>query len=120
MQVHGYPNLFMTMGPLSPAAAFCNVPTCIQQQVDWIRDAIAHVRARGCTVMEATAEAEAQWVEHADSLANMTLVPKTQSWYMSGKANGKPRLLPYAGGVNGYKRECDAAKARGYDGFAIR
>ena len=47
LQVHGYPNMFMVMAPMSPVAAFCNVPTCVEQSVDWISDCIRHVRERG-------------------------------------------------------------------------
>ncbi len=119
MQVHGYPNLFMTMAPMSPAAAFCNVPTCSQQQVDWIADTIDHVRQHGRAI-EPTAEFEAQWVAHHDEVANMTLVPKTNSWYMGANIEGKERrLLAYAGGVGPYRDACNEVKAKGYQGFAV-
>ncbi len=36
LQIHGYPNLFTTGAPLAPAAALCNMTTCLQHQVDWI------------------------------------------------------------------------------------
>ena len=118
LQVHGYPNLFMTMAPFSPAAAFCNVPTCLQQQVDWIADCIGFVRDQGRHSIEPSAEAEAKWVAHHDELANMTLVPKTNSWYMGSNVKGKPRrLLAYAGGVGTYRAKCDEVKASGYEGF---
>jgi len=118
LQVHGYPNLFMTMAPFSPAAAFCNVPTCLQQQVDWISDCIAFVRQQGRHSIEPSAEAEAKWVAHHDELANMTLVPKTNSWYMGSNVKGKPRrLLAYAGGVGTYRAKCEEVKASGYEGF---
>ena len=118
LQVHGYPNLFMTMAPFSPAAAFCNVPTCLQQQVDWIADCIGFVRDQGRHSIEPSAEAEAKWVAHHDELANLTLVPKTNSWYMGSNVKGKPRrLLAYAGGVGTYRAKCDEVKASGYEGF---
>lgn len=118
LQVHGYPNLFMTMAPFSPAAAFCNVPTCLQQQVEWIAGCIAHARARGCRSIEPTAEAEARWIVHHDEVANMTLIPKTKSWYMGTNVAGKPRrLLAYAGGVGTYRQKCDEVAAKGYEGF---
>jgi len=119
LQVHGYPNLFMTMAPMSPAAAFCNVPTCSQQQVDWIADTIDYVRAHGRAI-EPTAEFETQWVAHHDEVANMTLVPKTNSWYMGANIEGKERrLLAYAGGVGPYRDACNAVKAKQYEGFAV-
>ena len=118
LQVHGYPNMFMTMAPFSPAAAFCNVPTCLQQQVDWITDCIQFVRSQGLKSIEASAEAEAKWVAHHDELANLTLIPKTKSWYMGTNVKGKPpRLLAYVGGANVYRQACDDVKARGYEGF---
>ena len=47
MQVHGYPNMFLVNAPMSPGAAFCNVPTCVDQQVTWIENCIKHVVSRG-------------------------------------------------------------------------
>ena len=118
LQVHGYPNLFMTMAPFSPAAAFCNVPTCVQQQVDWITDCIQFVRDQGRHSIEPSQETEAQWVAHHDELANIMLVSKTNSWYMGSNVAGKPRrLLAYAGGVGTYRDKCDQVKASGYEGF---
>ncbi len=118
LQVHGYPNLFMTMAPFSPAAAFCNVPTCVQQQVDWISECIQFVRDQGRRSIEPSAEVEAKWVAHHDELANMMLISKTNSWYMGSNIVGKPRrLLAYAGGVANYRQACDEVKARGYEGF---
>ena len=118
LQVHGYPNLFMTMAPFSPAAAFCNVPTCVQQQVDWISECIQFVRDQGRRSIEPSAEVEAKWVAHHDELANMMLISKTNSWYMGSNVVGKPRrLLAYAGGVANYRQACDEVKARGYEGF---
>lgn len=120
LQVHGFPNLFMTMAPMSPAAAFCNVPTCSQQQVDWITDTIQFVRKRGKQTIEPTAAAEAGWVAHHDEVANMTLVPKTRSWYTGSNIAGKEnRLLAYIGGVNTYRQACDAVREGGYKECAI-
>ncbi len=118
LQVHGYPNLFMTMAPFSPAAAFCNVPTCVQQQVDWITDCIQFVRDQGRKSIEPSADTEAKWVAHHDELASVMLVSKTNSWYMGSNVAGKPRrLLAYAGGVGTYRAACDNVKASGYEGF---
>ena len=115
LQVHGFPNMFMIMAPLSPAAAFCNVPTCSQQQADWISNCIAYTRAQGSKSIEPTAQAEAAWGEHHDELANATLVPNTKSWYMGTNIDGKPRrLLAYVGGASTYRYACDKVAAEGY------
>jgi acetone monooxygenase len=118
MQVHGFPNLFMAMAPQSPAAAFCNVPTCSQQQVDWMTDAIAHVRQHQRRSIEPTAAAEAAWVAHHEEVAAQTLVPKTKSWYMGSNVAGKkPQLLAYIGGVGAYRIKCDEVKDKGFMEF---
>ena len=50
----------------------------------------------------------------------MTLVPKTNSWYMGANIEGKERrLLAYAGGVGPYRDACNEVKAKGYQGFAV-
>jgi acetone monooxygenase len=121
LQKHGFPNLFMTSAPLAPSAAFCNMPTCLQQQVDWIADCIAHVRTAGPNqVIEATAELEDQWGRHHDELANATLIAKTRSWWVGSNVEGKPRrVLSYIGGGGAYRKACADAAAKGYEGFVI-
>jgi len=120
MQIHGYPNLFSTASPLAPTAALCNMTTCLQAQVDWVTDCIAHARENGKQVIEATKEFEDAWVRHHDETANQTLVVKTDSWYMGSNVAGKPRrLLSYIGGVGNYHRQCDEQAANGYPGFAM-
>ncbi len=120
LQVHGFPNMFMTMAPLAPAAAFCNAPTCLQQQVEWISDCIEHVRAKQATKIEPSAETEANWIAHHEEVASMTLVAKTKSWYTGANIEGKTnRLLGYIGGVGVYRQLCDEVKEKGYEGFEI-
>ena len=120
LQVHGFPNLFTTGAPLAPSAALCNMPTCLQQQVDWITDCIGYTRAHGKHVVEATKEFQDKWVAHHDETAAMTLVVKTDSWYMGSNVEGKPRrLLSYIGGVGNYRNRCKELAANGYPGFTI-
>tara|TARA_R110001599_G_scaffold353859_1_gene600511 strand:- start:11549 stop:13168 length:1620 start_codon:yes stop_codon:yes gene_type:complete len=115
LQVSGYPNMFMVMGPMTPAAAFCNVPTCIQQQVDWITDCVSFVRNKGSQAIEPSREAEVGWGQHHDETAAMALVTKTDSWYTGANIEGKPRrLLAYIGGVPAYQAHCDKEKDSGY------
>jgi len=118
MQVHGYPNLFMTGAPLAPSAALCNMTTCLQQQTEWITACIRHLNAQGKTVIEPSAELEEAWVQHHDATANATLIAKTNSWYVGSNVPGKPRrVLSYTGGVGTYRQKCTDAAASGYPGF---
>jgi cation diffusion facilitator CzcD-associated flavoprotein CzcO len=121
LQVHGYPNLFTTGAPLAPSAALCNMTTCLQQQAEWINDCISYVGNEGKNVIEPSRTAQDEWVAHHDEMTNATLVAKTNSWYMGGNVEGKPRrLLSYIGGVGNYRQKCLEVAASGYKGFEVR
>ena len=115
----GFPNLFIVTGPGSPSV-LSNMPVSIEQHVDWITDCIAYARGRGSEVIEAALDAEDRWVDHVNEVANDTLYPTANSWYVGANIPGKPRLFtPYVGGVGEYRRICDEKAARGYEGFAF-
>ncbi|PIB95885.1 NAD(P)/FAD-dependent oxidoreductase [Caulobacter sp. X] len=117
LAVAGFPNLFTVTGPGSPSV-LTNVLTAGEQHVDWIFDAIAHVRAGNAGVMEATPEAQEAWVAHVNEEADKTLFPRAASWYMGANVPGKPRVfMPYVG--EDYKKRCDRVAAEGYAGFAL-
>ena len=116
----GFPNLFIITGPGSPSV-LSNMIVSIEQHVDWIADAIAFMRDRGLDMMEATREAEDKWVAHVNEVAQLTLYPQANSWYMGANIPGKPRIfMPYIGGVGVYRRICNEVAAKGYEGFAMR
>ena len=118
LMVYGYPNLLTTAVPLAPSAALCNMTTCLQQQTEWITDAIVALRAEGKSVIEPTEHGEEAWVAHHEETAAATLVPRTHSWYLGSNVPGKPRrLLSYIGGVGTYRRKCDEEAAAGYPAF---
>ena len=116
----GFPNLFIITGPGSPSV-LSNMIVSIEQHVDWITGAIAFMRDRGLEVMEATKEAEDKWVAHVNEVAQLTLYPQANSWYMGANIPGKPRIfMPYIGGVGVYRRICNEVAAKGYEGFVMR
>ena len=118
--VHGYPNLFTTAVPLARSAALCNMTTCLQQQTEWVTEAIRHLRSEGKSVMEPTAEGEEAWVRHHDETANATLIPRTDSWYVGSNVEGKPRrVLSYTGGVGDYRNRTLENAAAGYPGYEL-
>ena len=121
MQAHGFPNLFMTMAPFAPAAAFCNIPICSDQQVGWISDTIAEVRRRGAAAIEPRAETEAAWMAHHEAVSEPTLVGQNKnSWYRLKGDDGEQReLIAYMGGVGHYREVCDSYRASGYQGFDV-
>ena len=111
--------MFMITGPGSPSV-LSNMIVSIEQHVDWVADAIAHLERNGLRTMEATVEAQDAWVDHVNQVAAATLYPTANSWYMGANVPGKPRVfMPYAGGVGAYRRKCDEVAARGYEGFTL-
>ena len=115
----GFPNLFMVTGPGSPSV-LSNMVVSIEQHVDWIADCIVDLRRRGVQRIEATADAEVAWVQHVNELADATLYPVANSWYVGANIPGKPRVfMPYVGGCGPYRRACDEVAAQGYRGFVL-
>lgn len=115
----GFPNLFMITGPGSPSV-LSNMLVSIEQHVDWVCDAIEHLRSAGLSTIEATQQAQDDWVEHVNQIAQFTLYPKANSWYMGANVHGKPRVfMPYAGGVGEYRKLCDRVAGNGYEGFEL-
>jgi cyclohexanone monooxygenase len=114
-----FPNLFMVTGPGSPSV-LSNMHVSIEQDVNWISDCLGWLREHGVARMEATQEAEDNWVLHGIEVANKTLYPKAASWYMGANIAGKPRVfMPYIGGVNAYREKCAEIAANGYEGFRL-
>ena len=119
VQSAGFPNLFFVTGPGSPSV-LSNVIVCIEQHVDWIGDALATMIERGLARMEATPQAEDDWVAHVNEVASKTLFPSAASWYLGANVPGKARVfMPYVGGVGAFRLVCDRVAANGYEGFAF-
>ncbi len=115
----GFPNFFTITGPGSPSV-LVNMLVAIEQHVDWIADCIGYLRERGLAAIDATAEAEDAWVDHVNEVANLTLFPHANSWYMGANVPGKPRVfMPYIGGLPRYTKTCDEVAANGYRGFTL-
>jgi cyclohexanone monooxygenase len=114
-----FPNMFMVTGPGSPSV-LSNMHVSIEQDVNWISDCLAWLRANSVGRIEATQEAQDNWVLHGIEVANQTLYPKAASWYMGANIEGKPRVfMPYIGGVNVYREKCAAIAANGYEGCQL-
>ena len=115
----GFPNLFAITGPGSPSV-LTNMVVSIEQHVEWVADCIAHLRARGLERIEASREAQDEWVDHVNETAHQTLYPLANSWYMGANIPGKPRVFtPYVGSAGSYRRTCNEVAAGGYRGFRL-
>jgi cyclohexanone monooxygenase len=119
LMVAGFPNMFIVTGPGSPGVKTQMIAS-IEQHVDWIADAIDHLGKHQLDRIEPTPGAETDWVHHVNQVADSTLYPLANSWYMGANIPGKPRVfMPYVGGFDRYKRHCDAIAAQGYKGFSL-
>ncbi|MGI9323648.1 MAG: flavin-containing monooxygenase [Pseudomonadales bacterium] len=116
--VPNFPNLFMLYGPQSPTA-FWNGPTSAEVQGDWVVDCLCWLRENDCSRIEARPEAAEAWNEHMQALANSTLLPLADSWYMGANVPGKPRQLLHHTGVQEYMRHCDESASHNYEGFTV-
>lgn len=115
----GFPNLFTITGPGSPSV-LSNMVLAIEQHADWIADCLTYLREQQLATIEATEEAENEWVWHVNEVAHQTLYPRANSWYMGANVPGKPRVfLPYIGGFGIYSDKCNEVAEKGYAGFTL-
>ena len=119
LQTAGFPNLLTLVGPHN-GATFCNIPRCIEQNVEWVTELLTYMKAHHFEKVGTTVAAEDQWTEHVDAVAMSTLFPKADSWFMNVNQNRpdkKRTFLLYAGGNPLYRERCDTVAANDYEGF---
>ena len=114
----GFPNLFMIHGPGAPGVFF-TMPLGGELTTAFIADCIRHVRASDQGAIEATPEAEEGWDQEINAIANRTLYPRTNSWYMGANIPGKPRqFLGHLRGSQYFDRLQEVTE-QGYPGFVF-
>ncbi|QYB00584.1 NAD(P)/FAD-dependent oxidoreductase (plasmid) [Rhodococcus sp. USK10] len=119
IQVHGFPNLFTITGPQSPSVLY-NMPLAVEDHVDFAADAITYLCAHGHNTIEPTAEAEDAWVVQNNAIADQSLLPGTNSWWMGANVPGKPRVcLVFLAGANVYRGICEDVVNSGYHEFSL-
>jgi cation diffusion facilitator CzcD-associated flavoprotein CzcO len=116
--VAGFPNLFTITGPGSPSV-LTNMIVSIEQHVDWIADCLAHLHEHGYEWIEATREAQTAWVDHVNAIADFTLFPTCNSWYLGANVPGKTRVFMPCLGFPPYAEKCAEVARTGYEGFAL-
>ncbi|HEY6641284.1 NAD(P)/FAD-dependent oxidoreductase [Povalibacter sp.] len=119
ISIHGFPNLYMVGGPLSPSV-LTNVVMTNEMQVEWIAALIGHCQKNGVRRCEATRSAEEQWGRQVNDLVKGTLWENANSWYVGTNVPGKPRaILAYVGGYAAYRERCLQERDLGYPGFSL-
>lgn len=119
MQVPGLPNLFLVNGPGSPAV-LANMVLTSEQQVDWIVELIAECERAGVHQVEARRDAAEKWTERVTALADATLMPRANSWYLGANIEGKKRtFMLFVGGLGAYTEICDNVRRENYEGLVM-
>tara|TARA_B110000503_G_scaffold134345_1_gene213180 strand:+ start:1116 stop:2735 length:1620 start_codon:yes stop_codon:yes gene_type:complete len=119
MQSTDFPNMFTVLGPHN-GGTFCNIPRCIEQNIDWVMDAIEYMRDNDFKKISVDPAAEDAWTEHVYELVNATLIPETKTWFSGDNIEGKPKsFLLYTGGSVSYRKSCDDVAENGYEGFVL-
>ena len=110
----GFPNLFFLDGPCANGALVSPM-LLSEHQVEWVDRCIEHVGVGADACVEATLEAEDEWMRHMHEVSEDSLLYLANSWYMGANIPGKPRaLLSYLGGLENYRQQCSAGESNGY------
>ena len=122
IQIAGFPNLFTLVGPHN-AATLCNIPRCIEQNVEWVTDLIEHMRKEGLTEIEPKLKSENDWTEEVVAMGEMSPFMKVNSWLSGVNLNvpGKEKrsCQVYVAGAPAYKQHCEDEAKSGYAGFNL-
>ncbi|MEJ0071998.1 MAG: hypothetical protein WDO24_28415 [Pseudomonadota bacterium] len=120
IQVEGFPNMFMLMGPHT---ALGNIPRSIEYSVDWVTGLIRHMRERKLTRVDARPEGVTSWTDHVKSLGVGLLSNEVNSWMTGVNSNveGKQTriIARYSGSAPAYRARCDDVAAQGYAELAL-
>jgi cation diffusion facilitator CzcD-associated flavoprotein CzcO len=122
LQSVGFPNLLTLVGPHN-AATFCNIPRCIEQNVDWVTELLRYMGDNEYERIEPTESSENEWTKHVHEIAALTLLSNTDSWFTGVNQNlpdKKRTFLAYAGGSPAYRVRCNEVAAKGYAGFVLQ
>ncbi len=120
VQVEGFPNMMMLMGPHT---ALGNIPRSIEYNVEWVTGLIRHMRAHNLTRVDARPDGVKSWTDHVIALGEGMLSNEVDSW-MTGinrNVDGKQvrTVARYSGSAPAYRARCDAVAADGYRELAL-
>jgi len=118
LQPAGFPNMFMVTGPGSPSV-LTNMIMSIEQHVDFIADTVEYLRGKGLTKIDPEPSAEEEWVGVVNMIADATLFPTCNSWYLGANVPGKPRVFMPFLGYPEYVAFCEEVVANDYKGFQV-
>ena len=112
-----FPNMLMGYGPQAPTG-FCNGPSSAEYQGECIIELLMYIRDKKFSRFETEESFENIWREKIAEIADQTLFPKADSWYMGANIPGKKKeMLMYPGGLPKYLEEFRHCAAHQFEGF---
>ncbi|KDB09309.1 Phenylacetone monooxygenase [Burkholderia sp. lig30] len=115
----GFPNLFNIAGPGSTASLSSAIP-CDEHQVDLVMKLVERTLRGNAATIEPTDDAQRGWTARILSIADNSLLHRTNSWYVGANIPGKPRVVMLdLEGFDAYIAFCDDVLARDYEGFSF-
>jgi cation diffusion facilitator CzcD-associated flavoprotein CzcO len=115
VEVEGFPNMLMLMGPHT---ALGNIPRSIEYNVEWVTGLIAYMRDHKLTRVEARPEGVKTWTDHVVALGESMLSSEVDSWMTGINRNvaGKQvrTVARYSGSAPAYRAKCDEVAANDY------
>ena len=127
VQVAGFPNMIMPTGPQSGSAS-TNFPRGIELGVEWTTELLEFMWNHDYTRVEATPEAEAEWVAQVARLYGTLLMgsKKGRGWFtgynsnVEGRGDGVVRHVLYHGGLPKYRAHMAEVARDGFPGIEFR
>ena len=120
VQVEGFPNMFMLMGPHT---ALGNIPRSIEFNVEWVTNLIGYMRERQLTRADALPQAVAAWTDYVKEMGKGLLSNEVNSWMTGINSNieGKQTrvIARYSGSAPAYRQRCNEVAAGGYQELAL-
>lgn len=116
INVHGFPNFFMSLGPQTP---YSNLVVPIQLGAQWLQRALRWAQDNGVERFEATPESESWWAGETERTGKATVMytegKKAKAWFLGENVPGKPEeFLVYMGGGQVYQQHCREVERTGY------
>lgn len=98
----GFPNMFFTFGPLSPAA-FSNGPSCIEVQVEYMFKLIDKLVQGNYKYFEPKEEYENAYRKRIDDIAEGSMFMRAKSWWNGSNIPGKKmQMVNFLEGLPAY------------------
>lgn len=118
IMTNGFPNFFMSAGPLSAQG---NIPRTCEYNAWWVAEVVRYMDANGLTYIEPSPEAEEEWTDHAAQVQSTLLTSGVDSWFtgvnLNREGRSKRRVVQYRGGAYIYRQKSEDAIANGFPEF---